>query len=101
TFDSPSRAIAAARELHRALQTLDIKIRAGLHTGEIETRGSDISGIGVNIAARVQAIATSGQTLASSTVKDLCAGAGFIFEDHGTHELKGVDGIWSVYRVSA
>jgi class 3 adenylate cyclase len=100
TFDSPSRAISAADELHRALHGFDVRIRAGLHTGEIERRGSDISGIGVNIAARVQALATSGETLASSTVKDLCAGAGFAFEDHGMHELKGLDGAWRVYRVS-
>lgn len=101
TFDSPSRGVAAADELHRALQPLDIRIRAGLHTGEIERRGPDISGIGVNIAARVQALAGTGETLASSTVKDLCAGAGFKFQDHGWHELKGVDGAWRVYRVSA
>lgn len=101
TFDSPSRGVAAAGELHRALHALDIRIRAGLHTGEIERRGADISGIGVNIAARVQALAVTGETLASSTVKDLCAGAGFSFQDHGSHELKGVDGAWRVYRVSA
>jgi class 3 adenylate cyclase len=101
TFDSPSRAIAAASELHHALKPLDLRIRAGLHTGEIERRGSDISGIGVNIAARVQALGAAGQTLASSTVKDLCAGAGFTFEDHGTHELKGVNGPWGVYRLAA
>jgi class 3 adenylate cyclase len=100
TFDSPTRAIATAGELHHALQPLDLRIRAGLHTGEIERRGSDISGIGVNIAARVQALGTAGETLASSTVKDLCAGAGFSFEDYGTHELKGVDGAWSVYRLA-
>ncbi|MFZ0043214.1 MAG: adenylate/guanylate cyclase domain-containing protein [Solirubrobacteraceae bacterium] len=101
TFDSPSRAVAAATELHRALEAFDIRIRAGLHTGEIERRGSDVSGIGVHIAARVQALAGSGETLASSTVKDLCAGAGFVFEDRGTHDLKGVDGAWHVYRLAA
>jgi class 3 adenylate cyclase/alpha-beta hydrolase superfamily lysophospholipase len=101
TFDSPSRALAATRQLHRELESLDIRIRAGLHTGEVEKRGADVSGISVNIAARIQALATAGQTLASSTVKDLCAGAGFTFEEHGEHDLKGVDGTWRVFRLAS
>lgn len=101
TFDSPSRALAATTKLHRELEALDIRIRAGLHTGEIERRGRDVSGIGVNIAARVEALASAGETLASSTVKDLCAGAGFGFEEHGEHSLKGVDGRWRIFRLTS
>jgi class 3 adenylate cyclase len=101
TFDSPSRALAATSNLHRELEALDIRIRAGLHTGEIERRGRDVSGIGVNIAARVEALASAGETLASSTVKDLCAGAGFQFEDHGEHNLKGVEGRWRIFRLTS
>jgi class 3 adenylate cyclase len=59
-----------------------------------------VSGIGVNIAARVEALASAGETLASSTVKDLCAGAGFSFEDHGEHSLKGVDSRWRIFRLA-
>lgn len=98
-FDRPSRAIAATMQLHRDLASYDIRIRAGLHTGEIEKRGADISGIGVNIAARVEALAGAGETLVSSTVKDLCAGAGYAFDEHGEHALKGVDGQWRLFRV--
>ena len=101
TFDSPSRALAATTKLHRELEALEIRIRAGLHTGEIERRGRDVSGIGVNIAARVEALACAGETLASSTVKDLCAGAGFGFEEHGEHSLKGVDGRWRIFRLTS
>jgi class 3 adenylate cyclase len=101
TFDSPSRALAATAKLHRELETLDIRIRAGLHTGEIERRGRDVSGIGVNIAARVEALASAGETLASSTVKDLCAGAGFGFEERGEHSLMGVDGRWRIFRLAS
>ena len=36
----------------------------------------------------------------SQTVKDLCAGSGFRFEDAGEHELKGVPDRWRLYRVS-
>jgi class 3 adenylate cyclase len=100
TFDSPSRALAATERLHRELESLDIRIRAGLHTGEIEKRGDDVSGIGVNIAARVEALASAGETLISSTVKDLCAGSGFDFDEHGEHNLKGVEGKWRLFRLA-
>ncbi|GAC1375281.1 MAG: adenylate/guanylate cyclase domain-containing protein [Acidimicrobiales bacterium] len=101
TFDSPSRALAATTQLHRLLRPFDVRIRAGLHTGEVEKRGDDVGGIGVNIAARIEALAGPGETLTSSTVKDLCAGAGFTFEDRGEHALKGVDGTWKVYRLAS
>ncbi|GAC1318934.1 MAG: adenylate/guanylate cyclase domain-containing protein [Acidimicrobiales bacterium] len=101
TFDSPSRAITATTHLHRELAGFGVRIRAGLHTGEVERRGSDVGGIGVNIAARIEGLAGSGETLTSSTVKDLCAGSGFRFEERGEHALKGVDGTWRVYRLGA
>lgn len=101
TFDSPSRALLATTRLHRELEAFDIRIRAGLHTGEIERRGRDVSGIGVNIAARVEALAAAGETLTSSTVKELCAGAGFAFDEHGEHSLKGVEGRWRIFRLSS
>ena len=72
-------------------------IRAGLHTGECELRGSDIAGIAVHIGARVAALAGPGEVLVSSTVKDLVAGSGLEFEDRGVHELKGVPGEWRLY----
>jgi hypothetical protein len=37
--------------------------------------------------------------LVSSTVKDLTAGSGLVFEDAGEHELKGVPDGWRLYRV--
>ena len=39
--------------------------------------------------------------LVSSTVKDLTAGSGLVFEDRGTHTLKGVPDEWHVYAVRA
>jgi class 3 adenylate cyclase len=44
----------------------------------------------VNIAARVATLADAGQTLVSSTVRDLVAGSGLRFEDRGRHRLKGL-----------
>ena len=78
---------------------LGIEIRAGLHTGEVELRGEDVGGIGVNLAARVLGEARDGETLVSSTVKDLVVGSGIEFSDRGSHELKGVPGEWQLFAV--
>jgi class 3 adenylate cyclase len=90
TFDGPGRAIRCAQNLRDALAPLGVAIRAGLHTGEVERRGDDISGIGVHIAARVVDRAGGGELFTSSAVPLLVAGSGIEFEDRGEHDLKGV-----------
>ena len=74
--------------------------RTGLHTGEIELRGDDITGLAVNIAARVADRALPGQVLVTRTVKDLVVGSGLQFVEQGEHELKGVPEPWNLYAVS-
>jgi class 3 adenylate cyclase len=96
TFDGPGRAIRCATALRDALRPLGVEIRAGLHTGEIEIRGSEIAGIAVHIAARVLEAAAAGQLWVSAAVPMLVAGAGFEFDDRGQHELKGIDGAWQL-----
>jgi class 3 adenylate cyclase len=78
---------------------LDIEVRAGLHTGEIELRGDDVAGVAVHIGARVAAIAGPGEVLVSGAVPPLVAGSGIEFEDRGEHQLKGVPGRWRLYAV--
>jgi class 3 adenylate cyclase/esterase/lipase len=97
TFDGPARAVRCAQAISRAVRSLGIEVRAGLHTGEIELRGADIGGIGVHIGQRVSALAGPGEVLVSSTVKDLVAGSGITFADHGSHVLKGVPDEWRVF----
>jgi class 3 adenylate cyclase len=63
--------------------------------------GDDIGGIAVHIAARVSALAGSGEVLVSRTVKDLVVGSGIEFSDRGTHALKGITDAWQLYAVSA
>ncbi|HEX9697182.1 MAG TPA: adenylate/guanylate cyclase domain-containing protein [Actinomycetota bacterium] len=99
TFDGPARAVTCALAIRDALRGLGLEVRAGLHTGEIERRGDDISGLGVHIAARVAQIATPGEVLVSSTVKDLVVGSGIAFSDRGVHRLKGVPDEWRLLRV--
>jgi len=74
-------------------------MRAGLHTGEVELRGDDVTGIGVHIAARIEELAQPGEVLVSSTVKDLAAGSGITFADRGTHVLRGVPDEWRLLAV--
>jgi class 3 adenylate cyclase len=99
TFDGPARAIRCALACVAAVRSLGLEIRAGLHTGEIELRGSDVRGLAVHIGARIGALAGAGEVLVSRTVKDLVVGSGLVFRDHGTHVLKGVPDEWQVFAV--
>ena len=100
TFDGPGRAIRCARSVRDAVRAVGLELRTGLHTGEIELNGDDISGIAVNIAARVGATAKAGEVLVSQTVKDLVAGSGLEFSDRGEHDLKGVPGPWRLWSLA-
>ncbi|MFY9588578.1 MAG: adenylate/guanylate cyclase domain-containing protein [Actinomycetota bacterium] len=101
TFDGPGKAIRCARSLVELAQAMGIQIRAGLHTGECELRGTDVGGIAVHIGARVASLAGASEVLVSRTVTDLVAGSGIEFDDRGAHELKGVPGEWRLFAVRA
>lgn len=96
TFDGPAKAIAASRAIVEGVRDIGLEVRAGIHTGECERRGDDLGGMAVHIAARVAALASAGEILVSSTVRDLTVGSSFDFDDIGEHELKGVPGTWRV-----
>ena len=100
TFDGPARAITCAQEIALGAKPFGLDIRAGLHTGEVELRGDDITGLGVVIARRVCDLAAADELLASRTVKDLVIGSGIAFADRGVHTLKGVPDDWQLYAVS-
>ncbi len=101
TFDGPARAIECAQRIATATGPLGVKMRAGLHTGEVEKRGDDITGLGVVIARRVCDLAETDEVLTSRTVKDLVTGSGITFADRGAHTLKGVPDEWQLYAVQA
>jgi len=98
-FDGPGRAVRCAEAIVRAIRALDLEVRAGLHTGEIELTGDKIRGIAVHIGARVAALAAPSEVLVSATVRDLVAGSGIAFQERGTFPLKGVPGDWRLYAV--
>lgn len=97
TFDGPGRAIVCAHAIRDAVRPLGLEIRSGLHTGEVELTENDITGIAVNICARVAALAQPEEILVSSTVKDLVVGSGITFMDRGFHALKGVPNHWRLF----
>ena len=99
-FDGPARAIRCATAIRDALKEIGLEIRAGLHTGECEVIGDKVGGIAVHIGARVASRAEAGEVLVSSTVRDLVAGSGVVFDDRGRVELKGIPGEWSLYAVT-
>ena len=100
SFDGPARAVRCAQAIATRVRELGLEIRAGVHTGEIETIDGKIGGIAVIIGARIGAMAGPSDIMVSSTVKDLTAGSGLVFEDAGEHVLKGVPEPWHLYRVA-
>ncbi|HTJ60014.1 MAG TPA: adenylate/guanylate cyclase domain-containing protein [Candidatus Saccharimonadales bacterium] len=100
SFDGPARAVRCALAIRAALGSIDLSVRQGLHTGEVEIVGAKLEGLAVHLGARVAGAASGGEILVSSTVKDLVAGSGLRFTDRGTHQLKGVPDEWHLYAVA-
>jgi class 3 adenylate cyclase len=99
TFDGPARAVRCARAIVDAISSLGLEVRAGVHTGEVETINGKVGGVAVNIGARIAGVAKPGEIVVSSTVKELTAGSGLIFHEIGEHALKGIPEPWRLYRV--
>ena len=96
-FDGPARAVRCGAALVDAVQSLGIRLRVGVHTGECEVLGEKYSGIAVHLGARVASAAEPGQVLVSSTVRDLVVGSGLHFEDLGLRALRGVPQEWRLF----
>jgi class 3 adenylate cyclase len=101
SFDRPAQAIRCACAISDGVRELGVEIRAGLHLGEAEVLEGKVGGIAVNVGARVMGAAEGGEVLVSSTLHDAVAGSGFAFADHGSHRLKGIEGEWRLYEVTA
>jgi class 3 adenylate cyclase/pimeloyl-ACP methyl ester carboxylesterase len=99
TFDGPARAVYSAQAIVDRVRTLELEVRAGVHTGEVELDGDDVRGLAVAIGSRIGALAAPSEVLVTQTVKDLVAGSGLTFGDAGEHDLKGVPDRWRLFRV--
>ena len=97
-FDGPARAISCALAIRNGLRALELDVRAGVHTGEVERPPDDKPrGIAIHTCARIMSLAGAGEVLVSSTTRDLVDGSGLEFEDRGEHELRGIDGTRRVF----
>jgi class 3 adenylate cyclase len=99
-FEAPTAAIEAACDIRDDVRALGIEIRAGLHTGLVVVRGSEVAGTALNIASRVQSCAAPSEVLVSRTVADLLAGSDLALAERGSHALKGLPDDWQLYAVT-
>jgi class 3 adenylate cyclase len=101
TFGSPSDAVACAAALRHELASIGVAVRVGLHAGEVVMRDDgDVTGVAVNLAARVAHAAPESTIYVSSTLRDLLLGGDLRFTDRGEHALKGIDGSWRLYQLA-
>ena len=98
-FDSATRAVGCGAAMVRAAGKVGLAIRVGIHTGEVTLVGPDVRGVAVHAAARVLSVAGPGEVVVSATTRDLLEGSDYAFDDAGSHELKGLSGVRSLYRL--
>src|SRR5207244_582331 len=107
-FPSVVNAVACAAEMQRGVrgrntgvpQDRRIEFRIGINVGDVIVEGDDIFGDGVNVAARLEALAEPGQTCVSATVREHVAEKLPIgFADLGEHTVKNIARPVHVYRI--
>jgi class 3 adenylate cyclase len=94
TFDGPARALHCADAIRRGAAGESLRVRAGVHVGEVELVGDDVRGVTVHEAARVMSVAGPDEILVSDMTRALASASGLVFEDRGVHTFKGLDGEW-------
>jgi class 3 adenylate cyclase len=99
-FDGAARAVHAAIAIRDQAERQGIAVRVGVHSGEVELVGSDVRGVAVHEVARIASAAADGEILVSATTHQLASGAGLVFEERGSRELKGLAGLRTVFAVT-
>jgi class 3 adenylate cyclase/DNA-binding CsgD family transcriptional regulator len=100
TFDGPTRAVQCALAICRESERRGVTVRSGVHTGEVEMHGADVSGPGVHVAQRLCSLAAGAQVLVTRSVVDLVSGAELRFEPLGDHRMKGLQNRLGVFEAS-
>ena len=90
-FTSARQAIDGAVRCRDLGNEAGLALHLGIHAGDVVREGNNVHGGAVQVASRVQGVATPGEILVSATVRDLArTSAGVAFEDRGEHDLKGI-----------
>lgn len=101
-FSSSRWALRCAIQMQRALSDLGsggVRVRIGLHTGEVVAEEADYFGEAVCMASRVRDVAAGGEILVSELTRALAGTRYASFTDRGEHELKGIPGPHRLYAV--
>jgi class 3 adenylate cyclase len=98
-FDGAAKAVQAAASMDPSLSDLGLRVRVGIHTGEVEIVGGQARGVAVHAAARVASLAAPGEVLVSGTTRDLLDGSGLPLEARGEHELRGLSGARPIFAL--
>jgi len=101
SFPTALDAVCCANQIMKRLESLDkLKLRIGVHVGEIIEKSSDIFGTGVNIAARIVNKARAGQILVTETAFHTIRNMeGTCFQFQGNTRLKNIPGLFGIYSV--
>jgi class 3 adenylate cyclase len=100
-FDGAERAVRCGLAVSAEAAQLGLRIRCGVHTGEVELLPDNIRGVAVHIVSRITALGAAGEVLLSGTTYELVADSDLRFEDRGSHELKGVTGARQVWALAS
>ncbi|MEX1254163.1 MAG: adenylate/guanylate cyclase domain-containing protein [Dehalococcoidia bacterium] len=102
SFPTASGALDCAVAIQRATGAQDdenLQVHVGLNAGEPVAEDEDLFGTAVQLARRVCDQAQAGEILVSNVVRELAAGKGFLFADHGASALKGFEDPVRLYEV--
>jgi class 3 adenylate cyclase len=101
-FDGAERAIRCGLEVVEALAAIQVPIRVGIHSGEVDLTAEGVHGVAVHAAARILDEARAGEVLVSATTRDLAEGsAGLEFEPRGRYRLKGLEREHDLFAAAA
>jgi class 3 adenylate cyclase len=99
-FDGAARAVRCAAALRDGAEEDGLRIRAAVHSGEIERDADNIRGVAVHAVTRIAALAEPGEVLVSAPTASLLEGSDLGLVDAGEHELKGLPGRRRLHRLA-